>query len=665
MADINVLDKEIFNLIAAGEVVEKPASAVKELIENSIDSGATSICIEINSGGIERIKVTDNGCGMTKENLQKAFLPHATSKIKTKEDLEKIGTLGFRGEALSSISAVSKVTAISKVKENTQGNKIEIWGGENKSISEIGCTDGTTMIIEDLFFNVPARAKFLGKPKKEESEITNYISRLIMANPQIEIKYISDGKTIFHSPGTNLYDAIYSIYGKSIIDNLIDINFENGYYKVSGYIGKPNFSKPNRTYQTLIINGRYVINQSISAAIYKAYENFLMKGNFPFFVINLNIPLDKVDVNVHPNKLDVKFEESNHIFGLFLNAVSEVLLNTRITKKIDSESNSNEFEDVDQNKLLKLNKGEGINFSSNTNNFDLLKNLKETANKNIIIEDKLRDIDNKIINTDKNNNKSNVLYQQKFNENLNNLSNLFYSDKESDGIYTLKQDNNLTFDFVKNITEKELNSIENNKIIQESIIDDSTLNNFKLVGTLFNTYILIEQNNKLLLIDQHAGHERILFDKFMNQINQTQVNTQQLLVPFILNLNSSEFNFIESNIESIKSLGFDIDYFGDNSFKISSVPVLLQDINFNTFFNNLLKNIDSKIILTKKQIEYDYIAKCACKAAIKGNDILSNDEISILIESLNKTQTLLCPHGRPIIVEITKTQIEKWFKRIV
>ena len=275
MSKINVLTKEIYNKIAAGEVVEKPASVVKELVENSIDAGATNIVIEILDGGITQIKVSDNGCGIEYDDFDKVFLAHATSKVKTVEDLSSIGTLGFRGEALSSIASVSNISLASKTENASEGYQVKVSGGEMGEITPIGATTGTYIVISDLFFNIPARKKFLRKPKLEENDITNYIARLILANPNISIKYVADNKIVYHSFGTGLYDAIYSIYGKGIVDNIFEVSFERGDFKFSGYLGKPTYSKPNRTYQTLVINGRYVINQTISTSIFKAYDNFL------------------------------------------------------------------------------------------------------------------------------------------------------------------------------------------------------------------------------------------------------------------------------------------------------------------------------------------------------------------------------------------------------
>ena len=302
MPKINVLDSSIFNRISAGEVVEKPASVVKELVENSIDAGATAITIEIAEAGVKEIKISDNGCGINFEDLQSAFLPHATSKIKEIDDLYNISTLGFRGEALASVGSVAKVTLQSKTKDSEFGGKIEVDGGKINKPEECACVDGTTISVKNLFFNVPARAKFLKSNKVEESSITSYVSRLILANPNISFKYIIDGIIEYQTSGQGLKEAIYTIYGKDTVNNIIPLNCTVGNISVEGYICKPTFCKPNRTYQTLMVNGRYVVNQLISTAVYNAYENYIMKGKFPFFVLNITIPFDDVDVNVHPNK---------------------------------------------------------------------------------------------------------------------------------------------------------------------------------------------------------------------------------------------------------------------------------------------------------------------------------------------------------------------------
>lgn len=645
MPNINILDKSIFNRIAAGEVVEKPASVVKELVENSIDAGAKFITIEIVGGGIKKIRVTDDGCGMDKDNLPKAFLPHATSKISCLDDLDKIGTLGFRGEALSSIASVAKITALSKTKNSESGTKIHIEGGEVLEISETGCVDGTSITVEDLFYNVPARAKFLRKPKTEESEITNLISRLILANPKIAIKYVVDGKTVYHSTATNLKDAIYTIYGANAIENLIPVEYTyQNIISVEGFIGLPSFTKPNRTYQTIIINGRFVNNKTISTAIYNAYEPYIMKSSFPFFVVSVKLPLDKVDVNVHPNKLDVKFENNNLIFGAFYNPISEILLNlsTKVRKFETAEPTEKlqkENEEVNFSNLKTLSDSDGKQFEPNTLNNS---NTVTFANIDEDSSNELKDIS--MLNSN--------------NEDLHNSINSFLN---NDSFNFEVQNNTIANDLVS-IAEKE-NVFSQSNIFNDVKVD---LNTVKIIGICFNTYIIVENGSSIYFIDQHAGHERLLYDKFKASFEKNDLAVQNLLVPYVLNTNYLESDFINNNLETFKSLGFDIEPFGINSFKVSSVPVLLKDISLYKFFNDVLQDLNKNLNLTKSDILKDYLERSACRSAVKANDILSKNEIEILLNMLNSSnQILLCPHGRPIIIEITSKEIEKWFKRIV
>lgn len=646
MPNINILDKTIFNRIAAGEVVEKPASVVKELVENSIDAKSTNITIEVEGGGIKKIRVTDNGCGMDIDNLPKAFLPHATSKISCLDDLDKIGTLGFRGEALSSIASVANITAVSKVKERESGAKIIINGGEVESVTETGCVDGTSITIENLFYNVPARAKFLRKPKTEENEITNLVSRLILANPNISIKYVADGKTIYHSTATGLKDAIYTVYGASVVENLVPIDYTyQNIINVDGYIGIPSFTKPNRTYQTIIINGRYVNNKTISTAIFNAYEPYIMKSCFPFFVVSMTIPLDKVDVNVHPNKLDVKFENNNLIFGAFYTPINEVLLN--LSSKIRKYESEEKEEPIT---------------SSQTVNFNNLHTLDNNIGSQFNNNESQEKVDTVKYATIEDDEPSSQLTDNSFKseteQNIAQSINSFLSNKE--------------FEFEVNTNEISQNMI--NRATQEHIFKQSDmfddrkvdLASLKIVGTCFNTYIIVENNDSIFFIDQHAGHERLLYDKFKASFEKDDLAVQSLLVPYVLNTNYLESNFINNNIDVFKSLGFDIEPFGINSFKVSSVPVLLKDISLYQFFNEVLQDVNKNLNLTKSDILKEYLERSACRSAVKANDILSKQEIEILLNMLNQNnQILQCPHGRPVIIEITDKEIEKWFKRIV
>ena len=643
MANINILDKTIFNRIAAGEVVEKPASVVKELVENCIDAGATLITIEITGGGIKRIRVTDNGCGMDYENIPKAFLPHATSKISCLEDLDKIGTLGFRGEALSSIASVAKITATSKVKQNESGSKLVIEGGEIQEHTEIGCVDGTSITVEDLFYNVPARAKFLRKPKTEESEITNLVSRLILANPTISIKYVVDGKIIFHSPATDLKDAIYTIYGASAVESIVPIKYTyKNLINIEGYIGLPSYTKPNRTYQTIIINGRYVNNKTISTAILNAYEPYIMKSCFPFFVCHVTLPLDKVDVNVHPNKLEVKFENNNLIFGAFYTPISDILhnLSTQVRKYETEEIIEQKEQQIDLSNLKIVKENTGKQFDST---------IVEESPKDVVQYATLEEDEEEPLKE--------VKFDEERNKLMNSLSN-FVSTQNTD----LSVENNQFASEMISIATKE-HIFSQMDLFEEKKVD---LNTVKIIGTCFNTYIIVENQDSIYFIDQHAGHERLLYDKFKQSFENNDMAIQSLLVPYILSTNYLESDFVNNNLAIFKDLGFDIEPFGINSFKVSSVPVLLKDISLHQFFNDVLKDISKNINLTKSDILKDYLERSACRSAVKANDILSKSEIEILLNMLNQNnQVLLCPHGRPVIIEVPSKEIEKWFKRIV
>lgn len=654
MSKINVLDKSIFNLIAAGEVVEKPASVVKELVENSIDAGADQISIEIVNGGISKIRVTDNGCGIEKDDLVKAFLPHATSKVKTAVDLGRIGTLGFRGEALSSISAVSKVTMLSKTADN-DGNKIIIEAGEVKIISPIGCIDGTSITVEQLFFNIPARAKYLRKERQEETDITNYVARLIMSNPNVAIKYIANDKVVYQSSGNGLYDAIYAIYGKNIIENITDFEYRDDTYHIYGYIGNPTFSKPNRTYQTLVVNGRYVISQSISLAIFKAYENFIMKGTFPFFVLNIDVALDKVDVNVHPNKLEVKFEDNNHIFGIMYSTISTKLYDIHAINTIGySEQHPANKTEPSVNMVNPISESEGSSFGSG-----IATESKPEGENNIFNHNTFSEKLNDGASEDDVPKEVTLEKDNLFNENFKTISELLVSNVNN----TKVANNNLAYTLAEQLTMKQKEVMPKVENSPELSLDIDT---YKIIGTLFNTYIIVEQKETIFLIDQHAAHERLLFDKFKAEYDNSIISSQPLLIPHLLEVNNQEAEFLSENTTELKKLGFDLEPFGNNTYKVNSVPNTLKNINIQAFFNDVLSSINNRFVMKKTDIMHDYLAKSACRAAVKANDILYDEEIKVLLTNIsNKDQVLLCPHGRPIILKITKTDIEKWFKRLV
>lgn len=695
MSKINLLSKNISNRISAGEVVEKPASIIKELVENSIDAGATKITIKIENGGCSKIIVIDDGCGILHEDVENAFLPHATSKIKSLEDLDKISTLGFRGEALASIATVSNVLILTKTNEEDLGSKLEINGGENKNLEYVSCNKGTEITVANVFYNTPARQKFLRKPKTEERDITDIVEKFLLSNPEISFKYIVDEKIIYNTTGSGLIDNIYTIYGKDVASNLIKIDVKFGEYSLFGYIGNPLIAKPNRTYQTLMINNRIVKNYMISNAISNAYSNFLMKNKFPFFVLNLNVPYENVDVNIHPSKQEVKFDNAHFIYDFFFKSVFNALNNTLHIQKIeDTHNNLENLEKDDTSKiknekieiLQKINDNEGNSFVNNskllseqqsnldklTNNinfqFDVDENDKPFENISLpeyeIIVDKPFDEEkSKNINDKENFNK----IQQE----IINSSNLDIQNE----IIDKKDVNNLTNKGKINLKTQEsllsntiLKQFPNNKSFsQQNILVQTSLNNkipLKIIGTIFNTYIIIELENKIYIIDQHAAHERILFDKYKNQIKNEKLKLQDLMLSYVFNCSNDEYKFFEENLENLKNLGFIIEPFGYNKFKITAVPFLIYNINLNNFIDDLKSNIGC---FHKNNVDFlkEFIAQQACKHAVKAGDVLSFNSIEKLVENLQNQESLLCPHGRPIIVEITKKQIEKWFKRIV
>ena len=613
MAKINLLDKTIYNRIAAGEVVERPSSIVKECVENSLDANATSICVEIKNGGIKQIIISDNGDGIEYSELKKVFMPHATSKISSVEDLDKICTLGFRGEALASIGSVSMVNVKSKYKESEMGGQINMNGGEISNPEPFGCPTGTTITVKNLFYNVPARAKFLRSEKTEEAQITNLMSRFILANPSVNFKYIVNDKIIYQTIGKTLLDAIYVIYGKEIANNLLPINIKNNDISLNGYVCKPVYAKPNKTYQTLVINGRYVNNNIISTAVYSAFENYLLKNKYPLFILHLQIPFDQIDVNVHPNKMDVKFENSNKIFGIVLNAVSQALLNANNIVDVVEEDKVDNI-----NQSTKLNEvANGISF--NTKSFNKITDPSEIFNaiKPVIIS------------------------------------------KESAQNITLKQEDSIFTKLDKQDYIK--NKFDNQSSIFDNLKSDKS---YKYVGTLFNTYNIIEFENNAYIIDQHAAHERLLYQSYTENYNTGMPVIQDLLVPYIFKVNYNEKQFINDNISEFKKLGFDIEEFGMQDYKLNSVPLILQDINVKTFIDDVLNNLDfvSKDALQIK----NFLATKACKAAVKGGQKLTDNEITKLMDEIISTKTpLLCPHGRPIVIKITIQELEKWFKRIV
>lgn len=619
---INVLNNLIINRISAGEVAESPFSVVKELIDNSIDAGATKLTVEIKNGGTTLISVRDNGCGIAKDDIVKAFLPHATSKISNVEDLDNIVTLGFRGEALASISNVSHTLLTTKTKNSDCAYSLEVDAGKFSAIVPTVCDDGTLIEVRDLFYNTPARRKFMKKPKQEESQITNIVARYILAHPDIAIKYIVDDSIIYSNKGGSLQDAIYCVYGKDTLQNVMPIKKQIGNLILTGYVSKIGFSKPNTTYQTLIINSRYVVDEIVSKAAYMAFEEYLMTRQFPFYVLHLSMPAIDVDVNVHPSKMTVKFASPSQIYDLVYSAIRSAIfksLDTNPSQTLGTKPVEEQIIKTDINSLKEIQ----IEPVKTVQPLDRVVELKQSTFTPITIFDLTQP-------------KQTIIQQD------SQLKNNSYVDAEK--------------------TEKN-NSIDM-PLETKDYIDVSNLPNYKLLGELFNEFLLLEYKDNLMLMDFHAAHERLNYDKLTNMVSNREVIQQDLLIPYVQELTPVEVTYIMSLKDNLTEVGFDVDEFG-NKIKINSIPVLLKDINLKTFVDDLLhdmKNIKPKI---NSELTH-YLMQKACKSSVKSGMKLSDLEITSLLGQLNeKNPVLLCPHGRPVVYVVTRNQIEKWFKRIV
>jgi len=662
MAKINLLDSSVYNLIAAGEVVERPASVIKELVENSIDAGAKNIAIEIKDGGTTFMQVADDGHGIEEDDIKSAFLPHATSKIKEATDLDSISTLGFRGEALASIASVSKVSVVSKTAESELGSKIVVEGGKFGDVQKLSSSTGTVMTVQDLFYCVPARAKFLKKNKTEEQEITNIVTRTILAHPEINFTYIVDGKKNMSSLGSTKKEAMFSVYGKETVNETLAVSCSRDGVSVDGFVGKPTYSKSNRTYQTLIINGRYVVNLTVQTAVANAYGDFLMKRQYPFFVLYLSVPNDEIDVNVHPNKLDVKFLKSNLVYSVVFEAVSRALHEMDYIKEveeIDAVKPSNFVSPV-RPKANEIDKA-GVNlnpFSKETENLT----QKEQSSLTDIIVDSMLDT-GKTTDSVKDNFGIGSRLLERINDKIRtNDETAFGSYGYENSKAEPKPENNFSFINKPEKVVSQESFYEKPKVVQEDFAEDK----ISIVGKIFNTYLIIEWGDNMYLIDQHAGHERLNYDRLKKEYETGAIAVQPMLIPFVLTLNAEDDQIIQANLDAIRSVGFEIDEFGDRSYKVSAVPVIVGDIDFNKFFSMFLAEKLNKTKITEAELVKDNLMQMACKSAIKGGDDLSKDEINILLSEMgNSNVVLFCPHGRPVVVRITKKEIEKWFKRIV
>ena len=641
MAKINILDSSVYNRIAAGEVVDRPYSVVKEFIENSLDAGAKNITVSIERGGKDLIAVTDDGAGIEKSELRSAFLPHATSKISKAEDLDLIRTLGFRGEALASIASVSRVRIRSRYKDCAEAYEISCAGGKIGDVMPCALGEGTEICAENLFYNTPVRAKFLKTDKGEEAEISNIVARFVLGNPHVAFRYFIDGKLSLQSFGGGTDEALAAVYGGAAVSECCRIDAVKHGVHIHGYIGKPSFSKPNRTYQSVFVNGRYVVNNTIASAISNAYASYLMKRQYPFYVLFIDVPPEIVDVNVHPNKSDVRFENNQVIYGCVYSVVSAVL---------DGSSSALDFvvgmpeQAAPAGEVLPKNEtGAGVRAEEHETArravplpFPEARAPSAEAVRTAGLSDGLR--------TDP----RGVVFE--FHDSGAALS--------APAAYKPQPKAGAEDHFAEN--KRFLEALEQ-KAKQQKIVFE----NAEYRGCLFNTYLIYEEGDAAFFIDQHAAHERLIFDRLKAEMDARTVVRQPMLVPYVLHANREECAFIKEHISEIASIGFEIEEFGEGSFKVSSVPLDLQSIDLTAFFNELLGEVGSLRGIRLSELLRDKIATAACKHAVKGGMLLTDAEKEKLFEMLRGDMGLKCPHGRPIAVRMPKSEIEKLFKRIV
>lgn len=646
MGSIVLLDEHTINKIAAGEVVDRPASIVKELVENAIDAKATSIIVEIRNGGIKYIKVQDNGIGFASDDVEIAFERHATSKIRKEEDLNSVTSMGFRGEALASIAAISKVSLISKNKNEDVGTKAYVDAGVIKYVEPAAATQGTKIEIFDIFYNVPARFKFLKRDSTEAGYIEDVIRRMALANPSISFKFINNSKTVIQTSGNlDLKSTIYDIFGKEIYENLIPVDYEENNLKIEGVIGLPKISRSTRMHEFTYVNSRYIKDKTINSALDKACSEKYAINKFPFCVLNLSINPNHLDVNVHPAKLEVKFEDESAVFSVVYHGVRQAI--EEKNKQDSPFTNIKKIEEESLNRISEDLKNTGV-IKTEEKKFD----FKFTPSESYKIEEPKENIydivkSNSVEDVSKPVNK---MSEEKTIDNLNNCNELVEKRVED----TLKKDEEINVDApnVNNVNSTTCEEKTNNEIL------------YKYIGNVFNTYIIIQINEKMYIIDQHAAHERLLFEQFKESYYSTDRNVQMLLIPDLVELTQKEKTLVMENIQMFEKAGFILEEFGETTIKISGVPNIGYDIDFSSMFKDMIDEILGVIKTENSEKEHRFLATLACKAAVKGNMKLDEKEQIELIDKMVKLENpFTCPHGRPTAIEMSKYEIERRFLR--
>lgn len=618
MPNIAILNQETIDKIAAGEVVERPCSVVKELVENAIDAGSTAITVEIKEGGISFIRITDNGCGIEREQVAVAFYRHSTSKIRSAEDLLTVKSLGFRGEALSSISAIARVELITKTYDELTGTRYVIEGSKELSNEEIGAPDGTTFIVKDLFYNVPARRKFLKTAQTEGSYISDMVEKLALSHPDISFKFINNNQTKLHTSGNgNRKDIIYHIFGREISSSLLEVKHECEYFKVEGFIGKPVITRGNRNYENYFINGRYVKSNILSRAIEEAYKSFLMQHQYPFTVLYFTF-FSELDVNVHPTKMELRFDNNNEIYVELCDTIYAILSHKEMIPEVPVDSTPAPKKIVHEYK----------------------EPIPEPFEKRRINEVRAAE--------------SRSVYGQSVTSTVKNYSATEPAAKapETSTAYEPAQ--------VVTGTQQTLGDYD------KVFLTESSKKQFSIIGQLFKTYWLIEFEDKLYIIDQHAAHEKVLYEKTMARLANKDFTSQRISPPIVMTLDARECEMLEKYRPQIEQFGYEVEHFGGKEYMISAIPDNLFNIDMKDLFIEMLDDFSNATGRQTPDIITEKVASMSCKAAVKGNDKLTLPEINKLIdELLSLDNPYNCPHGRPTIISMSKYEIEKKFKRIV
>lgn len=644
---INILDKDTIDKIAAGEVVERPASIVKELLENSIDAGSSLVTIEIKNGGIDLIRITDNGCGIASSEVKKAFLRHATSKIVSDKDLISIKSLGFRGEALSSIAAVSRCEMITKTRDELTGVRYYIEGGREVEYEEIGAPDGTSIIIRDIFYNTPARRKFLKTASTEGAHISELVEKLAMANTEIAFKFISNGQIKLQTNGSgNLKDIVYQLYGKEISKALCNVDYEKNGIKIRGVVARPEVTRSSRNLENIFVNGRYIKDNIISKAVEDGFGDRLMQHQYPFCALNFD--LDGVDVNVHPRKMEVRFSDRNFVYDNTKEAVEEIFITQSAVREVPVGKTSNE-------KKVFVNTPEPFE--------NKRRDMSEMPEN--VLQDKYEDVTKDTLHSTGSDDeiKWRVPKENMYNP-KDDMS--FIKDENTKRVYS--DINDLSNKSIKEVNVGNIDDANPSGIkpSQLSFFESESKKYMKVIGQVFDTYWIVQLENEMYIIDQHAAHEKVMYERLLKESKANKLSSQMINPPIIVTLTDLEQNVLNEHMDEFRGIGFDIEEFGGKEYKINAIPNIFPSIPKAELFNEMLSDSTNYDVISPSELILAKVASMSCKAAIKGNMRISLLEANELFdELLSLDNPYNCPHGRPTVIKMTKQEIEKKFKRIV